>query len=415
MAVPRLRRSGISRAATALVALAWLVGLAMGMLLAAGLRRGEAIPPSESASPGMETVREAWDIVRRDAVDRASLDDRRLAYGAVRGLLQALGDPYASFQTPEERRAQREDYSGQFQGIGVFLEVHDGRVTVSAPIDDSPALRAGIRPGDAIVSVDGHPTTGMSLTEAIARIRGPSGTAVSLGIGRPDAQAPIEVVVERAEVRLISTRGRMVEAAIGVLRISRFHDRTDEEVGAVLDNLARQGARALVIDLRSNGGGLMGAASPVAGRFIPAGPIASQVDGHGEHYAYDPTEHRPVAAWPLAVLVDRGTASAAEVVAAALRDAAGAPLVGERTFGKGSVQYLRDLPDGAGVTLTAARLVSPAGTRFDGVGLSPDLAVDTRPTDGADPALEQAVEILRERLPAHGEPAVHRGGGDEGH
>ena len=410
MAEPRRRRIENWRAVAALVALAWLVGLVMGIGFANGVRRDVAAPPAGGPDrPGLGTVREAWDIVERDAVDRATLDDRRLAYGAVRGLLQAIGDPYASFQTPGERQAQREDYRGQFEGIGVYLELRDGRVAVSAPIDDGPALRAGIRTGDVVLAIDGASTAGMSLAEAVARIRGPAGTGVGLRIERPDAPAPVELAVERAEVRLVSARGRMAAPAIGVLRIGRFHERTDEEVGNALGALERQGARALVIDLRSNGGGLMGSAGPVAGRFIPAGPVAWQVDGHGEHYAYTPADDRPLVTWPIAVLVDRGTASAAEVVAAALRDAAGAPLVGERTFGKGSVQYLRELGDGAGITLTAARLVSPAGTRFDGVGLDPDVAVGAPPTDSTDPALEQAVQLLRPRLPAHEQPA---GSGD---
>ena len=410
MAEPRRRRIENWRAVAAPVALAWLVGLVMGIGFANGVRRDAAAPPADGPDrPGLGTVHEAWDIVERDAVDRATLVDRRLAYGAVRGLLQAIGDPYASFQTPGERQAQREDYRGQFEGIGVYLELRDGRVAVSAPIDDGPALRAGIRPGDVVLAIDGASTAGMSLAEAVARIRGPAGTSVGLRIERPDAPAPVELAVEREEVRLVSARGRMAAPAIGVLRIGRFHERTDEEVGDALGALERQGARALVIDLRSNGGGLMGSAGPVAGRFIPAGPVAWQVDGHGEHYAYAPADGRPLNTWPIAVLVDRGTASAAEVVAAALRDAAGAPLVGERTFGKGSVQYLRELGDGAGITLTAARLVSPAGTPFDGVGLDPDVAVGAPPTDGTDPALEQAVQLLRPRLPAHEQPA---GSGD---
>jgi carboxyl-terminal processing protease len=215
----------------------------------------------------------------------------------------------------------------------------------------------------------------------------------------------MELTVERAEVRLISARTRMAAPEIGVLRISRFHERTDDEVGGALSALEHQGARALIVDLRSNGGGLMGSASPVAGRFLPAGPVAWQVDGHGESYAYTPPGERPIVSWPVVVLIDRGTASAAEVVAAALHDAAGAPLIGERTFGKGSVQYLRDLGDGAGVTITAARLVSPAGIRFDGVGLSPDIAVGASSPDGTDPALELAVRLLSLRLPVHAEPA----------
>ena len=393
----------------ALVTVALLCGLGIG--LAAGAARPGPIAhllpahPPAAAPPddepgGLAVFREGWRLIHQDALDRSALDDRRLVHGAMRGLVQGLGDPYASFQTPEERQVQLADFSGQLEGIGIYLEVRDGRLTVSAPIDEGPAARAGVRPGDAILAIDGQPADGVPLSEAVMRIRGPTGTGVHLTLDRPGAAAPIELVVERAEVRLISARGRMLEPRVGLIRLTRFHERTDEEVGVALEELGRHGARALVLDLRGNGGGLMGSASAVAGRFVPVSPIAWQEDGHGGRHAYDRPADQAAVDWPLVVLVDRGTASAAEVVAAALRDAGGARLVGQRTYGKGSVQYVRELGDGSGLTITAARLVSPAGTRLDQGGLTPDVAVDAPGTDAADPALDQALRLLRPLVPA---------------
>jgi carboxyl-terminal processing protease len=399
----RLPRHVSSIVVAAVAVLMLLATLGGGLVLGAGYSQlvGAYVPLARSHRPEADAAerdtpavfREAWRIIRDEFVDRSALDDRRLTYAAIRGLIQELNDPNTRFRTPEQRRVEAASYSGQLQGIGVYLDLRDGRLTVSAPIPDGPADEAGLRSGDVIVAVDGEPTAGWSLEDAVLRIRGPVGTGITLTIQRSNAAAPTDVTLARREVRLISTRAAMVEREVGLVRITSFTERTDDEVGAALDDLRGQGARALVVDLRGNSGGLLEPAVAVASRFAPRGPIVWREDGRGERHPYA-RQDRPLIEWPLVILVDGGTASAAEVLAAALRDLAGAPLVGGHTYGKGTVQYIHELSDGSGLHVTAARWVSPSGTRLDRGGLVPDVAPDASLGDAADPALDRALGLL---------------------
>ena len=333
--------------------------------------------------------------------NRSAPDARRLTYGAIRGLVESLEDPGTRFQTPEERAAEAAGWSGRLEGIGACLEMRAGVVSVSASIEAGPAARAGIRAGDVILAVDGRPVDGLPVREVVSRIRGPRGTSVALTIRRPDAAAPVDATVVRDEIRLISASALLVEPGIGLLRLTAFTEQTDEETGAALEDLRRQGAGALVIDVRGNPGGWLDPAIAVTSRFVPSGPLLWKEDGRGDRQPYDRHADQPLVDGPLAVLIDRGTASAAEVLAAALRDAGRARLIGRPTYGKGTVQYAHELSDGSGLFVTAARWVSPAGKRLDRGGLAPDVPVDVSGTDSADPALEQAVELLRRALPSN--------------
>jgi len=414
----RLPRPVSPRTAALLVALALIGGLSLGLVLGAThpeLVTGPApTAPSEAPTDDPRSVAgqpdtfavfwEAWGIIHEKFLDHAALEDRRLTHGAIRGLLQSLADPNTSFQTPEERRVETPGYSGRLAGIGVYLEVRDGRVAVSTPIEDTPASRAGIRSGDVILTIDGQSVAGLALPEVVLRIRGPAGTDVTLTLQRADGTGQVDLTLVRAEIRLVSARGQMVAPAIGLLRLTAFTAGSDEETGAVLDELGQAGARALVLDLRGNAGGLLEPVVAVASRFVPAGPIAWREDSRGERQPYDRHADRALIDWPLAVLLDGGTASAAEVFAAAMRDAGRAPLIGQRTYGKATIQHLHELSDGSGLHVTTARWVSPAGTRLDQGGLTPDIPVDTARTDAADPALEQAIQHLHQLLPIPTEP-----------
>ena len=387
-----------------------LLGLAIGTVagaanpeLVAGhvsAVRSERNPAGADEWQTLAVFWEAWRIIRAEFLDRTILDDRRLAYGAIRGLVQSLEDPNTRFRTPQERQVELVGYRGRLDGIGVYLDLRDGHVTVSALIEGGPAAAADVRPGDLILAVDGQPTAGWSSEDAALRIRGPQGTSVTLTLVRTNVPTPIAVTLVRAEVRLISARARMLDSGIGLLRVTAFTEGTNDEVGEALADLRRQGARALVLDLRGNPGGLLEPAVAFASRFVPVGPIVWREDGQSERRPYERDADQPSVEWPVVAVVDRGTASAAEVVAAALRDGAGVRLVGQRTHGKGTVQYIHELSDGSGLHVTAARWISPAGTRLDRAGLDPNLVVDAPQTDAADPALDAAVGLLHHLVPA---------------
>jgi carboxyl-terminal processing protease len=389
-----------ARGALALL-LALLLGLEVGYVV--GVGRPVPPPPEVEQLGALAPLPEAWQLLREEFLEAASLDERSLVHGAVRGMAQSVADPNTRFEPPREHAASMEGFSGRFEGIGAYLDLRDGRLVVAAPIEGSPADAAGLRAGDAILAVDGAPTEGWSVDTAVARIRGPAGTPVTLTVRRGEA-APRQVTIVRAQVRIISARGRLLEPGIGVLRIASFHRGTDEEVGTVLDELRGQGARALVLDVRGNGGGLLDVAARVAGRFIAAGPILTETYARRQPYVYDRAADQPLVDWPLAVLVDHGTVSAAEAFAAALRGADRAPLVGQTTFGKGTVQHVYRLSDGSGLQVTVARWAGPADTRPRGGGLPPDVPVGEEPAGGRDPALERGTALLRERLAS--EPAA---------
>jgi carboxyl-terminal processing protease len=224
------------------------------------------------------------------------------------------------------------------------------------------------------------------------RVRGPKGTVVTLLLLR--GSETVELAVERDEIPLISARGTVPDSGIGVLRMTSFTERSDSEVAGVLDSFTQQGVQRLVLDLRGNPGGLLEPAVEVASRLTSASPIVWQENAEGQRYGYERHADRPAIDWPIVVLVDRGSASASEVIASALRDSGRATLVGQRTFGKGTVQYLHQLSDGAGLRVTAARWISPGGTHLDQGGLDPDVLITEPRTEESDPAMSAALQIL---------------------
>jgi carboxyl-terminal processing protease len=341
----------------------------------------------------MDLYWEAWGTVHSEFVNRAALDDQHLVYGAIRGMVASLGDPYTMFQTPDERQAEMTAFSGRFQGIGTYIDAREGRIVILGAIEGSPAARAGVQPGDVVLSVDGQDVGGLTLQQVSARVRGPKGSVVKLLLLR--GTETVELAVERDEIPLISARGSVLEPGIGLLRMTSFTERSDAEVAGALDSLSQQSVNHLVLDLRGNAGGLLEPAVEVASRLTTISPIVWQENGEGQRYAYERRNDRPALDWPMVVLVDRGSASASEVLAAALRDAGRATLVGQRTYGKGTVQYLHELSDGAGLRVTAARWISPAGTQLDQGGLDPDVPVTEPRTDDSDPAMTSAVQLLR--------------------
>jgi carboxyl-terminal processing protease len=348
---------------------------------------------------------EVIDMIHEDYVDKT--DDHELMSNAIRGMVGKL-DPHSAFMDEEEFEDLKIATEGNYSGIGVEVTVEDGLLTVIAPLDDSPAARAGIRPGDAILSIDGKALRDEPLGEAIASIRGEPGTTVRLSIGRESLPQPFELAIERAIVSVHSVRFEMLEPGFGYLRISQFSETTGPDTLAAvraLQNEAGGRLRGIVLDLRNNPGGVLDAAVEVSDAFLEQGTIVSAEGRSAESRFRMEAEAGDLARGaPIAVLVNEGSASAAEIVAGALRDNGRAKLLGQKTFGKGSVQTVLPLEDGQALKLTTSRYFTPAGVSIHDRGIEPDHPLplpdiaDLAGDPGAgerDPEIRAAIDFLK--------------------
>ena len=340
---------------------------------------------------------EAWKLVRDEYYDRARIDPRKMAYAAINGMISTLGDPHTLFSTPEQARISEDALKGSFEGIGVTVEMKDGKLVVVSPLPGSPSERAGIQPGDIIVEADGRDLAGLDLVQAITLIRGPRGTTVHLTIKRSSVPELLHLDVVRDEVRLVSVASRMLDGEVAYISISTFGANTADELKSELQTLLAKHPKGLVLDLRNNPGGLLGVAVDVASQFLSEGVVLYEQTADAERQAFTVKGGGLATGIPMVVLVNKGSASAAEVVAGALQDHGRAKLVGERTYGKDTVQNIYQLSDQSSLRVTAARWYTPKAQDIHEKGLKPDLEV---PTDqkgveaGRDPQLERAKQLL---------------------
>jgi carboxyl-terminal processing protease len=335
------------------------------------------VPVSGNAYEELAVLTEALMLIRRHYVEELSYRD--ILYGALDGMLQSL-DPHSHFMPPEVYTEFQEDTDGTFCGVGVELGVRDGMLTVIAPIDGSPAYRAGIIAGDRIVKIAGEEAYDFSIREAAESIRGKAGESVVLTLARAGRE-PFDVTLVREQIVVSSVRGaRLLKPTIGYIRLTQFDEQTMPAFRDKVDGLRREGMKALVLDLRSNPGGLLNVATQVAEVFLERGKTIVSVKGRS---TLDKPQElkaggvKPLTSIPLAVLLDEGSASASEVVAGALRDHHRAVLVGQKSFGKASVQTvvpLRSNPE-CGLRLTTAHYYTPAGHMIHGKGITPDIEV----------------------------------------
>ncbi|MGQ0569550.1 MAG: S41 family peptidase, partial [Armatimonadota bacterium] len=322
-----------------------VIVLAAG-IFAAGYGAGQRTAAARAADDqGFALLRELLSTVRKEFLNPVP-DTSRLFDGAARGMLDALGDPYTRYMESKAFREFSQDAQGFFFGIGIFIDIRDSHLIVVQPIEGTPAFRAGLRAGDRIRLIDGVPTDGMALQEAVSRIRGAAGTKVKLSIGRTDQTFNAEIT--RARVQIVTVQGAgILDAAIqkqltaekiGYVRILTFNDQTAKEVSTEVDRLLAAGTRGLLIDLRNNGGGLLDAALRIADRFVPAGRAILHVVGRDGRRSTENAGRGPKVGVPIVVMANEFSASASEILAGALKDSAGATLVGRRTFGKGVIQ-----------------------------------------------------------------------------
>lgn len=352
-----------------------LAAICAALALAAVSAAGAAACASE---PPRSDLDEVVQRLQEDFIDRDKVSDEAMELAAINGVLDHLGDPYTAYLPPERYEAftlalegQRED----FEGIGASVTESNGRVVILGPLPGSPALEAGLMAGDVLLRVDGESVEHLTLQETVALIRGPKGTRVALTVSRPGAPSPVEVVIVRDIIAANSVQSRLQGDGVGYIRIASFDAPTPEDLREAIAGLREHGARGLVIDLRGNGGGLVNAAVGVVSEFVSEGEVIRWADADGsetvERVAGDGTAYDI----PLAVIVDGYSASASEVVAGALQDHERAVIVGARTFGKGSVNVLHELESGAGLHVTIARWLTPAGRMIEGEGIAPDIRV----------------------------------------
>ncbi len=345
-----------------------------------------------------------WDLVKEKYVDREHLDAREMLYGAINGMLSATDDPYTTFFDPEENREFNEKISGNFEGVGAEIGMRNNILTIVAPLEGSPAEKAGLRPNDKILKIDDQDATLYTLEEAVQRIRGPKGTEVTLTIFREGEENTREMKIMREEITVKSVDLEWREQDIAYLQVMQFGEQTGREFSAAVKNIVDRKAAGVVLDLRNNPGGLLSLAVEMAGVFLPHDTVVViEEDGAGKQEKLFTDGGEQLARLPIVVLINEGSASASEILAGALRDNARdrTTLVGQKSYGKGSVQELIPVDRETAVKITVAKWLTPAGQQIDREGIKPDVEVEMTDEDyenERDPQLDRALEIMREKI-----------------
>lgn len=368
---------------------------------------GESPDPGITALPLIETYSAVMERLKSDYYGRKPVNERELTYDAIRGTLHALGDPFTRFMAPDSYQKMAEENKGDFTGIGAQLDTNKkGEVYVKEPLPDTPALKAGVKANDVIIAVDDKPIKQLDIEDVVKLIRGPTGTKVKLTLMRPGSKKPIIKVIVRQLVhyRMITYRMADEKAKIGYIRLYQFNEQSDEQLDIALAALEKKHIKGLVFDLRANPGGLLNVAVDIGSRFIESGPVViiQERGGRRSPLNVDSDKHNHKR-YPLAVLVDKSSASAAEIVSGAIKDDRVGTLVGVTTFGKGRVQTILPLRDGSAVAITTAKYLTPDGTDIHKKGIAPDLKVEAAdnldPTDPkTDNQLAAAVDVVKVKM-----------------
>jgi len=344
---------------------------------------GEVVSDFERISPF--SVRDLWlmkqarAIIESYQVDAGEkkISEDKLIHGAIRGMVGAWSDPYTRFVNPDQLKNEQINLEGQYGGLGMYVGERDGRVLVISPIEDTPADKAGIKPRDQIVKVDDEVVVGLDSQEIVNRLRGTPGSAVTVWMRRESEEELLKFDLVREIIKIESVRSKMLSNDVGYLRLTQFKKNTDVEAEKAIKDLISEGATKLVLDLRNNGGGLMDVAVNISSFFLYDGKVV-ETRGRFEkaNEVYNVNHRGFKTKMPLIVLINEGSASAAEIVAGALMDRDRAITIGKTSFGKGSVQTLFSLTDGSGIFVTIAKYFTPSGRTIDHVGLAPTIEVD---------------------------------------
>ncbi len=348
-----------------------------------------------------------WDALHRKYVDKQGLDTRELVYGAISGMVNSVGDPYTVFFEPVLSKKFQEEISGSFNGVGMEIGKRNDILTIIAPLKGTPAFRAGLKPGDKVLKIDSKPTTDMSVEEAVNLIRGPRGSKVTLTILKTDSSESQDITIIRDTIKISAVSSRMLDGHIGYIELHTFNQNITTEFKRAIAELEGQGIERLIIDLRNNPGGLLDASVELAGWFVEKGSIVTIQDfGNSTRNEFRATGNAALKRYPTVVLINGGSASASEILAGALKDNLGIKLVGEKTFGKGSVQELERFSDGSSLKVTIAKWLTPNGVSISDKGIEPTIKVELDEKKvtsgeiemnqpGKDPQLDKAIEIIK--------------------
>jgi len=344
----------------------------------------------------MSVLWQTWDMVKKKYVE--PVDDQTLIYGAAQGLVASLGDPYSGFMDPQESKQFLQDMQGSFEGIGAEIGLRNGTLTIISPLEGMPAQKAGLKPGDKIAQINDKLTIGMGLDQAVRLIRGPEGTSVDLIVLRNDQTHKITIV--RDKIDILSVSGEIKNDTIAYIDINNFYQDTPKEFSIEMAKLLLARPKGIVLDLRNNPGGYLDVAVDIAGWLIEKNKIVA-IEDFGEkkpvkkYFSPGPGQLKN---YPITVLVNKGSASASEILAGALRDLRGVTIIGEKTFGKGSVQELSGLTDGSNLKISVAKWLTPNGYCIDQQGIEPDIKiVDSEKTPDVDEALQKAIEVVEQQ------------------
>lgn len=363
-----------------------------------------AAPSSEQTSATPQELQtlfapfwEAWNLVHEQYVNQP-VDDTLLMQGAIRGMMEAVGDDYTYYMDPKVYEVESTSLSGEYQGIGAYVDTQGDYLTIVSPIEGSPAKAAGLRPGDQIIAIDGEDMTGVAPEAARQKVLGPAGTTVVLTVAREGESEPLVFTIVRAKISVPSVTGEMRGDGIAYVDINTFGDKTTSELRAKLDELLAQNPKGIIIDLRFNPGGYLLTSVEVMSEFIDEGVVLIEQYGDGTRDTYSALGNGRATNLPIVVLINEGSASASEIVAGALQDYGRAQLVGVQSFGKGSVQVVSPLSNDQGAArVTIAKWLTPNERLIQDVGLTPDYIVEMTDEDYAndrDPQLDKAVEVL---------------------
>lgn len=361
--------------------------------------------PPQNINLDFKLFWDTWDLVSRQYLDKKAIDQSKMFYGAIQGMVAAVGDPYTVFLPPEQQKSSKGDLNGSFEGVGIQLGFNkDSRLVVVAPLSGTPAEKAGIKPEDVIVKIEDKDTTNMTLPDAVKLIRGPKGTSVNLTMFRIGDKDTKEVSLTRDTIVVKSVEVIFKETESGdevaIIKLSRFGDRTQTEWTEVVSEVLSKGVKGVILDLRNNPGGYLEGAVYIASEFLDGGVVVMQENSKGEKSSYSVNRQGQLLKLPMIVLINKGSASASEIVAGALQDRKRAKLVGEKSFGKGTIQEAEDLQNGTGIHITIAKWLTPNGRWTNETsGFEPDVEVkidddNDVEDDIKDTQLDKALELL---------------------
>lgn len=339
---------------------------------------------------------DVWDTLKKEYVDKNKLNEKEMFYGAIKGMVASVGDPYTVYMDPMVAQEFANDLAGTFDGIGAEIGIRNEVLTIVAPLSGSPAEKSGLHAGDKVLAINGTSTAGITVDEAVSQIRGPKGTQVTLTILREGFTATKDITITRDKIIVKSINTEMKDKVL-VIKVSNFNDDTSDLFAKAVQQAVKENPKGIILDLRNNPGGYLETAIDMASAWIEEGVIVSEQFSDDKKNDFLARGKARLKDFRTVVLVNQGSASASEIVAGALKDNKKATLVGEKTFGKGSVQTLDEFKDGSTIKVTIAKWLTPNGDNINEQGIKPDIEVELKPEDydqGKDPQMDKALEIL---------------------